>query len=69
MEKSDGDILRIPEKCQNCHTEKRWREVKFKHDRDTDFPLKGEHKELSCAACHKGDLFGDKVKSEDERKP
>jgi len=62
--KHDSHFGQYGDKCQNCHTEKRWRDVKFSHDRDTEFPLKGEHKELSCAACHKGDLFGDKVKSE-----
>lgn len=51
-------------RCNDCHTEKTWTEAKFDHDEDTDFPLKGEHKDISCKACHKGDLFKDKVSGE-----
>jgi hypothetical protein len=29
---------------------------KFDHDKKTDFPLRGKHKNLSCTYCHKGDL-------------
>lgn len=39
-------------KCDSCHSEKNWKTVKFDHDKKTDFALKGEHAELSCAACH-----------------
>ncbi len=47
--------------CGACHDEERWENIKFKHDKDTQFPLKGEHKDLLCKACHKGHLF--KVKT------
>lgn len=48
-------------KCGDCHTEKEWRKIKFDHDADTTFKLKGEHKELQCDACHKGHLFKEKT--------
>jgi len=51
-------------RCDSCHNEKKWRDVRFDHDQDTEFVLKGEHKELECAACHKGDLFAKKTPTE-----
>ncbi len=43
---------RFGKKCQDCHTEKKWDKTKFKHDRDTDFKLKGKHKATTCHTCH-----------------
>jgi hypothetical protein len=39
-------------KCQKCHSEKRWSQNKFNHNKDTKFKLRGLHKKLSCATCH-----------------
>lgn len=39
--------------CENCHSPRNWIEPKFEHDRETDFPLRGRHKEVVCEACHK----------------
>ncbi len=39
------------EQCTDCHNEKSWQENKFDHQK-TDFPLQGEHKQLSCESCH-----------------
>jgi len=49
---------RYGNKCDDCHTVKGWKKVKFNHDK-TDFPLKGRHKKVACDACHKKDLFDD----------
>lgn len=38
--------------CTSCHTETSWRTQKLDHNR-TNFPLKGLHAEVRCAACHK----------------
>ena len=38
--------------CQDCHTTKEWEFSSFDHDAKTDFPLKGEHEDLLCVACH-----------------
>jgi len=44
------------EKCQDCHSTEQWGKSKFSHDKETDFPLTGEHKGLECESCHRGDL-------------
>ncbi len=38
--------------CAYCHTVDSFNDVKFNHDA-TDFPLKGQHKEVACVSCHK----------------
>lgn len=38
--------------CEKCHSEKDWDESKFDHNKDTEFDLKGSHKETSCNSCH-----------------
>ncbi|MDO8312531.1 MAG: cytochrome C [Sideroxyarcus sp.] len=49
-------------KCESCHTEKDWKEILFDHDKKTKFPLLGKHRApLKCSACHKGDLYKDKL--------
>ena len=54
----DDDIHRgrTGPECKKCHDSIKWRQVKFDHDKDTDFKLLGKHKDVSCAACHKGSL-------------
>lgn len=44
------------EKCESCHETKGWSKVKFDHDKETDFPLRGGHADLLCGACHRGEL-------------
>jgi len=39
-------------KCENCHAVNKWTELTFDHNRDSDFPLQGNHQQLDCAACH-----------------
>lgn len=41
------------DKCETCHNEKSWDSTDFDHDRKTDFPLKGKHKDAKCSSCHK----------------
>ena len=51
-------------KCDGCHTEGDWKSAsKFIHDRDTKFVLLDKHKAVKCDACHKGNLYQDKLKS------
>jgi len=54
---------RFGPKCETCHVEKDWKEIKFDHAKQTKFPLLGKHQSppLKCAACHKGDLYKDKL--------
>lgn len=44
--------------CQKCHTPGGWREVTFRHERDTHFPLEGAHADAACRACHSAPPFG-----------
>ena len=38
--------------CETCHSTEAWDELKFSHDK-TNFPLKGKHRDIKCAQCHK----------------
>lgn len=38
-------------RCTDCHDTIRWSNAKFDHDK-TDFPLRGAHRKVACAACH-----------------
>src|SRR5690606_3465484 len=40
--------------CKQCHSESAWQDSKFDHARDTDFALKGKHKDVTCDSCHRG---------------
>ncbi len=39
--------------CKDCHAETAWTKVRFQHDRDAGFALRGKHAAATCAACHK----------------
>jgi len=42
--------------CDNCHTERNWKEARFDHSK-TRFPLLGKHADVECKACHKSGVF------------
>lgn len=42
--------------CDDCHNEKKWDRIKFDHNRDTDYPLRGGHRKTTCRACHGDDV-------------
>ncbi len=63
-EKDDKHKGNFGPKCESCHVEKDWKEVLFDHDRQTRYPLLGKHRQAKCAACHKGDLYKDKLQSD-----
>ena len=46
-----------------CHTAVSWRDIVFRHDRDTKYPLVARHATTRCDACHVGNLY-DKLSSE-----
>ncbi len=46
---------RYGKECNDCHTTKQWDKARYDHKKETDFPLLGKHKELSCGACHPGE--------------
>lgn len=48
-------------RCESCHTEQDWRGTIFRHDRETRFPLLGQHRITSCSNCHRGPLYREAV--------
>jgi hypothetical protein len=38
--------------CARCHTEKRWKELRFNHDTQSAFALMGLHTRVLCSKCH-----------------
>jgi len=56
------------EKCDTCHTPVRWDEMSFDHNKNTDFPLYGKHREASCNSCHTPDSLK-RNKSRKEKLP
>jgi hypothetical protein len=48
-------------KCESCHVERGWKEIRFDHSK-THFPLTGKHHDVKCTSCHKGDIYKDKLK-------
>lgn len=42
--------------CQQCHNERKWKDSKFNHAKDTKFALTGKHENLACESCHRGNV-------------
>ncbi|MBI5890457.1 MAG: cytochrome C [Nitrosomonadales bacterium] len=51
-------------KCETCHNETSWKEILFDHDKATKYPLLGKHRDAKCVACHKGDIYKNKLKTD-----
>lgn len=43
---------RFRTECATCHDSTTWRECTFDHDRSTEFPLRGRHRDVDCTSCH-----------------
>jgi hypothetical protein len=56
--KDDVHKGRLGENCSQCHTDVKWKDVKFDHDK-TRFALRHKHDGLKCAACHKDNAYKD----------
>lgn len=50
-------------KCESCHSAKNWKTVRFDHDKETNFPLKWKHADISCIACHVTGSYEDELKT------
>lgn len=48
-------------RCETCHSPRKWKTVRFDHNRDTKFPLNGAHQKSSCTSCHRGNVYSDKL--------
>lgn len=56
--KDDAHQGKLGRKCDACHAERGWKQpARFNHDRNTSFPLRGEHREVRCDACHRDAQF------------
>ncbi|WP_269618274.1 cytochrome c3 family protein [Zhongshania sp. BJYM1] len=42
----------LGQECANCHHPVSWRSWRFDHDTQSEFPLHGAHKNVSCGSCH-----------------
>jgi len=40
------------EQCDKCHTSESWKQLSFRHDVDTQYPLTGRHRQAACDTCH-----------------
>ena len=60
-EKKDGHKGRYGQKCETCHVDRDWKELRFDHDRDTRYRLAGKHRAAKCDSCHLGRLYRDKA--------
>jgi hypothetical protein len=42
----------LGKKCESCHDSVDWKKNKFDHTAETEFPLRGAHKDKACKLCH-----------------
>lgn len=54
----DAHEGRLGTSCGDCHQSTRWKDTRFDHD-DTEFPLEGRHREVTCEFCHVGHQYKD----------
>ena len=54
---NDVHAGRFGTECGDCHGVADWKRITFDHDRKTDYPLRGRHRKVACAACHEGGDF------------
>jgi hypothetical protein len=59
--KDDTHKGRYDAQCGTCHTAARWRDILFRHDRDTKYRLTGRHATTKCDDCHAGNVYRDKL--------
>jgi len=57
-DREKGHRGRFGDKCETCHTEAAFKTVKFDHGRDTQWVLRGKHRDAKCDSCHKADYKG-----------
>jgi hypothetical protein len=50
--KDDIHEQTLGNQCATCHNPSSWTTWQFDHQKQTDYPLKGAHNNLSCELCH-----------------
>jgi hypothetical protein len=61
--KDDRHKGRFSEKCDACHGNRDWKTIRFDHDSDTRYPLRGRHRSIKCESCHTGILYQEKLQT------
>ncbi len=61
--KDDKHKGNFGQKCESCHIEKSWKEIIYDHARQAHYPLRWKHAEIKCTACHKGNVFKEKLQT------
>lgn len=56
--KEDKHKGQLGNKCENCHDEKKWKDVPYDHNKSR-FPLTGSHAKVECKKCHQTPAFRD----------
>jgi hypothetical protein len=56
--KDDKHKNQLGNKCESCHTEKRWQGVPYDHNK-ARFTLTGSHAKTECKLCHQTPAFHD----------
>lgn len=54
---TDPDHGSFPTSCESCHSETAWQPATFDHSQ-TAFPLRGAHRAVACADCHRSGYSG-----------
>ena len=49
--------------CADCHSTATWKPARFDHAK-TKFPLRGEHAQVPCAACHTQNVHTQKLRTD-----
>jgi hypothetical protein len=60
----DVHLGRFGTGCEKCHSPDEWKTLRFDHDRDTEFPLRGSHRGAKCLACHVQGIEGAKPETD-----
>ena len=55
-QKDDIHEQTLTNQCATCHNPSSWTTWQFDHQKQTDYPLKGAHSNLSCELCHSPSL-------------
>ncbi len=51
-DQAKGHKGRYGEKCETCHTDRGWKELRFNHEKDTKYVLRDKHLQVKCDSCH-----------------
>ena len=56
----------LSDDCIKCHNYKGWKDLKFDHDKNSEYRLTGKHTDVKCVFCHPGSSVKDKIADKDK---